>query len=131
MFDIEEELDTQTNNLNTLSASVTGHIATFDTFSGTVDTAINTTIPNAITEAKNAAIASASAYTDSKIKTVNDAIDGIDNRVVELEKISGATQTAVQTVSVKNTETNKITSTKTGTNVELNFDEMIIDCGEF
>ena len=41
--------------------------------------------------------------------------------------------TAVQTVTVTNTATNKITATKaeSSTEVVLNFDSMVIDCGEF
>lgn len=41
--------------------------------------------------------------------------------------------TAVQTVTVTNTATNKITATKAenSTEVVLNFDSMVIDCGEF
>ena len=41
--------------------------------------------------------------------------------------------TAVQTVTVTNTDTNKITATKAenSTEVVLNFDSMVIDCGEF
>ena len=45
----------------------------------------------------------------------------------------GKADTAVQTVTVESTETNKITATKTenSTEVVLNFDSMVIDCGEF
>lgn len=41
--------------------------------------------------------------------------------------------TAVQTVTVESTETNKITATKAENSAEvvLNFDSMVIDCGEF
>ena len=45
----------------------------------------------------------------------------------------GKADTAVQTVTVASTETNKITATKAEnpTEVVLNFDSMVIDCGEF
>ena len=45
----------------------------------------------------------------------------------------GKADTAVQTVTVESTATNKITATKTenSTEVVLNFDSMVIDCGEF
>ena len=45
----------------------------------------------------------------------------------------GKADTAVQTVTVTNTATNKITATKAGSSTEvvLNFDSMVIDCGEF
>ena len=45
----------------------------------------------------------------------------------------GKADTAVQTVTVTNTDTNKITATKAenSTEVVLNFDSMVIDCGEF
>ena len=45
----------------------------------------------------------------------------------------GKADTAVQTVRVTNTDENKITATKAenSTEVVLNFDSMVIDCGEF
>ena len=45
----------------------------------------------------------------------------------------GKADTAVQTVTVTNTDTNKITATKAekSTEVVLNFDSMVIDCGDF
>ena len=45
----------------------------------------------------------------------------------------GKADTAVQTVTVTDTATNKITATKAenSTEVVLNFDSMVIDCGEF
>lgn len=56
--------------------------------------------------------------------------------VAATEKLTGAVgkaESAVQSVSVKNTETNNITATKNvdSKNVEFDFDSMIIDCGTF
>ena len=38
---------------------------------------------------------------------------------------------AVETITVKNTNTNLITVSKTGNNVEFDFDNMVVDCGEY
>ena len=66
-------------------------------------------------------------------------IEGLGTAAAEnIEHFASAVQggkadTAVQTVRVTNTDTNKITATKAenSTEVVLNFDSMVIDCGEF
>ena len=66
-------------------------------------------------------------------------IEGLGTAAAEnIEDFASAAQgvkadTAVQTVRVTNTDTNKITATKAEnpTEVVLNFDSMVIDCGEF
>ena len=51
----------------------------------------------------------------------------------QLAAVKSTADSAVQSVSVKNTSTNKITATEDGTthNVELDFDNMVIDCGTY
>lgn len=49
----------------------------------------------------------------------------------KLTEAVASAETALQTATVKNTESNKITATKTSTKVEFDFDNMIIDCGTF
>ena len=66
-------------------------------------------------------------------------IEGLGTAAAEnIEDFASAAQggkadTAVQTVRVTNTDTNKITATKAenSTEVVLNFDSMVIDCGVF
>ena len=66
-------------------------------------------------------------------------IEGLGTAAAEnIEDFASAAQggkadTAVQTVRVTNTDKNKITATKAenSTEVVLNFDSMVIDCGEF
>ena len=69
--------------------------------------------------------------------TLSDKVDTNEQKITKLRTdvngVSATTITAVQTITVTNTETNKITATKAkgSTDVVLNFDNMVIDCGEF
>ena len=69
--------------------------------------------------------------------TLSDKVDTNEQKITQLRTdvngVSATTITAVQTITVTNTGTNKITATKAegSTNVVLNFDNMVIDCGEF
>lgn len=56
---------------------------------------------------------------------------GVSDNKTEIANLKKSVDTAVQTITVTNTETNKITAKKTGTNYTFNFDNMVIDCGEF
>ena len=71
---------------------------------------------------------------DGKITAVNVNEDDIASASV-LSGVKTTADTAVQTISVKAAETgltaNGITATKTGTNVEFNFNNMVIDCGTY
>ena len=49
----------------------------------------------------------------------------------QLAAVKTTADSAIQTITVDNTATNKITATKNGTSVALNFDEMVIDCGTY
>ena len=49
----------------------------------------------------------------------------------DVDTVRGVANTAVQTVVVSNTATNGITASKSGTEVTLNFDNMVIDCGTY
>ena len=92
---------------------------------------------SAIATAKSEAVSSGKGYTDGQISAVTSAYTkadaDLDARIDKLEAISAHTQSAVQNVVVTNTDANKITATKTDEDnvVTLNFDNMVIDCGEF
>ena len=104
-----------------------------DTVSASVNTIINTTIPNSIRDAKAEVYASANSYTNAEISKVkNEEIAGLDLRIDALEAISGLTNSAVQGADIENTANNKITVIKDDTNkLKFNFDDMVIDCGTF
>lgn len=101
------------------------------------------TLNAAIAEAKAAGTAASEAITalrdgyEGTIKSINDSVTANTSNISQLKKdvtdISPKANSAVQTITVTNTETNKITATKAdgSTNVVLNFDNMVIDCGEF
>lgn len=66
----------------------------------------------------------------SKVNTNEQSITQLRTNV---DDISPKANSAVQTITVTHTETNKITATKAkdSTEVVLNFDNMVIDCGTF
>lgn len=64
-------------------------------------------------------------------KEVDKNTTGVSDNKTEIGSLKKSVDTAVQTITVTNTEINKITAAKTGTNYIFNFDNMVIDCGEF
>ena len=123
---VDNKVTALTQTVNTLSSDVNNKFNNYYTSAQT---------DNKIATAKSEAITSAAGYTDAQVAAaegrVNNSINGLDSRIDTLEGLSATTQSAVQTITVNNSETHQITATKTGTSVAFNFDEMIIDCGEF
>lgn len=118
--------------IESLSGSVSAFSATVvNTYATSADT------ESAIATAKSEAVSSGKGYTDGQISAVTSAYTKADNdldaRIDKLEAISADTQSAVQNVVVDNANANKITATKTVEDnvVTLNFDNMVVDCGEF
>jgi hypothetical protein len=67
------------------------------------------------------------AAADTQIRTDFAAADtALSNRIKAIEEAK-----PIYNVTVDNTATNKITATKTDNAVALNFDNMVIDCGEY
>lgn len=99
------------------------------------------TLNSTIAEAKAAGTAASEAITalrdgyEGTIKSINDSVTTNTSDITKLRNdvngVSATTITAVQTITVTNTGTNGIKAEKTGTNVTFNFDNMVIDCGEF
>lgn len=101
------------------------------------------TLNATIAEAKAAGTTASEAITtlrggyEGTIKTINDSVTANTSNINGLRSnvndISGKANSAIQTITVTNTGTNKITATKAegSTEVVLNFDNMVIDCGEF
>lgn len=95
----------------------------------------------AIADAKAAGTAASNAVDTLRggykgtIKSINDSVTANTSNITQLktnvEDISDKANSAVQAITVTNTGTNGITARKTGTNVTFNFDNMVIDCGEF
>ena len=133
------------SSVGTLSGNTDSAIASLKQYAdGTFATKIELqTAQNSITEgytkaiasAKTEAIASASAYTDTQVlaakNALNQTIQNVDGRVTSLSastvSVKATADSAVQTVS-GNCGT---VATKTGTHVELNFNNLVIDCGDF
>ena len=133
--------------LETLKTNIEGQIDSLESASTSDLKAFSATVVNtyatsadtesAIATAKSEAVSSGKGYTDGEITKVTtayaEADKDLDARIDKLEAISAHTQSAVQNVVVANTDANKITATKTDENnvVTLNFDNMVIDCGDF
>ena len=117
-----------------------------ETFATSADTV------SAITNAKNEAIAAASAYTDSEVsealasaktfatdavsaatEALQGNIDAVDAKVNTLSAATITIQTtansAVQSASVD--EASKVSVKKEGTELKFDFSNLVIDCGEF
>ena len=132
-------------NIATLSAA-TGTLHTniekvaedVEALSGAVDTkfanyATSADTETAIGAAKDAAIAAASAYTDAQVASakteLNKAIEDVAKDVEALEKLSGATESAIQVIAVSGIEGVEVV--ESGTTRTIDFDGMIIDGGEY
>ena len=101
------------------------------------------TLNAAIDKAKEAGTTAQTNLTTLKgsysgtLETLSKKVDTNEQNITQLrtdvDGVSATTITAVQTITVTNTGTNKITATKAkgSTNVVLNFDNMVIDCGDF
>ena len=114
---VSDTLDGHVGAANTKFGEIDNSLEALGTWSAATETAVKTTLPKNITDAKAEAIGAASAYTDSEVKKVSDALDALDSEVVKnvvVNNLSGVTATA----TIENT-------------VTINFESMIIDCGEF
>ena len=114
---VSEALDAHVQSANTKFGAIDASLEALGTWSAATETAVKTTLPNAINTAKENAISSAKSYTDGEVKEVSDALDALDSEVVKnvvVNNLSGVTATA----TIENT-------------VTINFESMIIDCGEF
>ena len=144
LTNLENDLDGAEANIKALSGAVETKYATsaatvaaieavnnrFDGYATSADTvaaieAVNNRFDGYATSADTVAAISAEATARQN------ADDALGSRISELEKVSGATSSAVQTIVVENSENNNIIVEKSGTTVTFNFDNMVIDGGTF
>ena len=121
-----------------LNKAVEGVADDVETLSGNVDTkfadyATSAHTEAAISAAKDAAIGAASAYTDEQVASaetqLRKEIEAAADRIEELEKLSGATESAIQVIAVSGIEGVEVV--ESGTTRTIDFDGMIIDGGEY
>lgn len=90
---------------------------------------------NSVSTSATTTIEGAKKFATQSVAELKTEVDknaiGVSGNKTEIDKLKKLVDTAVQTITVTNTEINKITATKTGTNYTFNFDNMVIDCGEF
>ena len=100
---------------------------------------IITAYTNAIAAAKKEATDASSAYTDTQIDAAKESIkqttDTINSNLRNLSASTVSVKTtadsAVQTASIVDKDTCKVSVNKAGTELQFNFENLVVDCGEF
>ena len=118
--------------------------------SGSIITAYTTAISNAKKAVYDSATTVAAADAKTKAdtayssavtaaaasaETLNTSIKAVDNKVTGLSAstvtIQGVANTAVQTASIVGKDTCKVSVNKVGTELQFNFENLVVDCGDF
>lgn len=90
---------------------------------------------NGASTSASTTIEGAKKFATQSVAKLKEEVDknttGVSANKTEISNLKKSVDTAVQTITVTNKETNGITAEKIGTNVTFNFDNMVIDCGEF
>lgn len=90
---------------------------------------------NGASTSASTTIEGAKKFATQSVAKLKEEVDknttGVSANKIEIGNLKKSVDTAVQTITVTNTGTNGIKAEKTGTDVTFNFDNMVIDCGEF
>lgn len=90
---------------------------------------------NGASTSASTTIEGAKKFATQSVAKLKEEVDknttGVSDNKTEIGNLKKSVDTAVQTITVTNTKTNGIKAEKTGTNVTFNFDNIVIDCGEF
>ena len=135
-------LRTDVNHVSGLTIGLSGSVIANYATSADTHNAIATAKDEAIGAAsaysdtkKEEAVSSAKSYTDSEILKVSGAVDTVS---ANLQSVSAATVTAIQTVDfsgataeAKEESASGAKLEKIGTDVKLDLSGLVIDCGEF
>ena len=100
---------------------------------------ITTAYTQAIANAKKEATDASSAYTDTQVKAAKDSIkqttdtitSNLSNLSASTVTIQGVANSAIQTASIVDKDTCKVSVNKEGTELQFDFRNLVIDCGEF
>lgn len=139
---VESSVSTLSGNTDSAIASLKQY--TDDTFATktalqTAQNDITTAYTQAIANAKLEAIETASGYTDTQVlaakNALNQSIEKVDGRVTDLsgvtETVKATADKAVQTASIVDSATCKVSVNKEGTELKFDFSNLVIDCGDF
>ena len=121
-----------------VSAATVATYATKEELESTSGSII-TAYTNAIDAAKKEAIGTASGYTDTQVLAAKNAlsqnIEAVDGRVTSLSSstvsIKATADSAVQTASIVDSATCKVSVSKVDTELQFDFSNLVIDCGDF
>ena len=98
------------------------------------DSATTVAAADAKTKA-DTAYSSAVTAAAASAETLNTSIKAVDNKVTGLSAstvtIQGVANTAIQTASIVDGATCKVSVNKVDTELQFNFDNLVIDCGDF
>lgn len=90
---------------------------------------------NGASTSASTTIEGAKKFATQSVAELKEEVDknttGVSANKTEIGNLKNSVDTAVQTITVTNTGTNGIKAKKTGTTVTFNFDNMVIDCGDF
>ena len=125
--DVDDVAKDLSDNYATSAATVAAIKVVDDKFASYATSADTVAAINAV-DGKFANYAT-SADTVAAIKVVQDDVDDVESRLVVLEGLSGATNSAVQTISISGFT--GVNATKTGTKYTIDYTNAIFDCGEF
>ena len=124
--------------IDEVSAATKATYATKDELKSTSGSII-TAYTNAIAAAKKEATDASSAYTDTQVKAAKDSIKQTTDAISrDLSNLSASTvsiettaNSAIQTASIVDGDTCKVSVKKEKTELQFDFSNLVIDCGDF
>ena len=139
---LKSDIDSLSSATKTLidevSAATKATYATKDELKSTSGSII-TAYTNAIAAAKKEATDASSAYTDTQVKAAKDSIKQTTDAISrDLSNLSASTvsiettaNSAIQTASIVDGDTCKVSVKKEKTELQFDFSNLVIDCGDF
>ena len=149
---VSDAKSTLDQDISDLQTSLTEHVSDFNTFKGDVKNtyatkteleatsgSIISDYTTAIGAAKKAVYDSATTFATNAVDTAKKDLNSTISTVKSnLEALSGVTETvkttadsAVQTASIVDKDTCKVSVNKVDTELQFNFENLVVDCGEF
>ena len=139
---VDGRVDTVSASLNTFKTEVANTYETKDNVSTAITAAKDSVYSSATTaafaEAKSkadaaqaAAIAAAAASANTlqnNIDTVNNSVTGLSASTVTIQ---GVANSAIQTASIVDGDSCKVSVNKEGTELQFDFRNLVVDCGDF
>ena len=141
-INLQSAIDSVSSATKTLVSDVSAAtVATYATkaelksTSGSIISDYTTAIGAAKKEIYDSATTFATNAVTAATATLNQSIQNVDGRVTELSGVTKTVKTtadsAVQTASIVDKDTCKVSVNKVDTELQFNFENLVVDCGEF